>query len=369
MVTTTIQFRFRNTCASTSKGVVYAKVTHKGVHSNYFSTGINTTKNKWVNRSNSRLGKKIERIRIELLDATKKANYKLELVREVWRDGNKPVTLFAIAKEVVKLKGQDRTLKYRTWETYDTRLKKLEQFDTSTPIKKINEKWANNYLAWCLHKGYKRNYCMKQIQFVKHVLKHAKKEGIIKTNKLEYYDFKYEKKPIEFLTVDEIQKLQGISFASPALNKVKVAFLFQMYLGLSYEGLEKFRYKDLKTYRDKKCYVKQRDKSMETYFVPLCQEALQLLEENGFEIPLYCNAYYNRILKEIALILAIDLKLTTHLARKTAGMRWLNMGYSIESVSLMLDHSDIRTTQRWYARVLPIRVLEETEKIEAKNKK
>ena len=50
----------------------------------------------------------------------------------------------------------------------------------------------------------------------------------------------------------------------------------------------------------------------------------------------------------------IDKPLATHWARRTCGMLMLNKGYSIEVVAKVLGHSDIKTTQHCYAKILDI---------------
>lgn len=60
----------------------------------------------------------------------------------------------------------------------------------------------------------------------------------------------------------------------------------------------------------------------------------------------------------------IDKPLATHWARRTCGMLMLNKGYSIEVVAKVLGHSDIKTTQQCYAKILDRTVIDSFKKIE-----
>lgn len=64
-------------------------------------------------------------------------------------------------------------------------------------------------------------------------------------------------------------------------------------------------------------------------------------------------------LKEVGEIVGINTKLTNHIGRKTLGTIALNKGYSIESVSKMLGHTNIKTTQGHYAVILKKRIVGE----------
>lgn len=74
-------------------------------------------------------------------------------------------------------------------------------------------------------------------------------------------------------------------------------------------------------------------------------------------MPAISNQKYNSYLKEVGEILGFKTKITTHIGRKTFGTIALNDGYSIESVSKMLGHSNIKTTQAHYAVVLKKRIV------------
>lgn len=68
-------------------------------------------------------------------------------------------------------------------------------------------------------------------------------------------------------------------------------------------------------------------------------------KKKGHVFPVFSNQKTNQYLKEIATACGIDKELTFHMARHTFATLTLSKGVPIESVSRMLGHTNIRTTQ------------------------
>src|SRR5204862_4583842 len=109
--------------------------------------------------------------------------------------------------------------------------------------------------------------------------------------------------------------------------------------------------------------------------IPLLPISLKILEKykddpecinSNKALPVLSNQKYNSYLKEIADVCGITKNLTTHTARHTFGTTvTLSNGVPIESVSKMLGHKKISTTQH-YARVLDTKVSEDMQKLKNK---
>lgn len=83
-------------------------------------------------------------------------------------------------------------------------------------------------------------------------------------------------------------------------------------------------------------------------------------------LPVPSNQRYNSYLKEIAIMCGIQKTLTTHLARHTfATTITLTNGVPIESVSKMLGHKDLRTTQH-YAKIVDRKISDDMKALRAK---
>jgi len=75
-----------------------------------------------------------------------------------------------------------------------------------------------------------------------------------------------------------------------------------------------------------------------------------LVRKDGKLLPILSNQKMNAYLKEIADICQINKNLTYHVARHTFATMSISKGVPIETVSKMLGHSKIQTTQI-YARI------------------
>ena len=110
-----------------------------------------------------------------------------------------------------------------------------------------------------------------------------------------------------------------------------------------------------------------RQKSSVQANVPLLEIPLAILKkyehlENGKILPIHSNQKMNEYLKEIATLCDINKRLSTHQRRHTFGTIMLTKGVSIESVSKMLGHTNITTTQI-YAKVLSQKIFNEVDKV------
>jgi integrase len=109
---------------------------------------------------------------------------------------------------------------------------------------------------------------------------------------------------------------------------------------------------------DKKLWIMtKRHKTDIPFKVRLLDIPLAIMEKyegtqaDGKLLPLISNQKMNSYLHEIADICCIDKKITFHVARHTFATLCLTMGMPIESISKMLGHTKIKTTQI-YARLI-----------------
>lgn len=179
--------------------------------------------------------------------------------------------------------------------------------------------------------------------------------GFNKIPNYPYFNFKVSKgetiDSIRYLTQEEISKIKNCELPE-RLVPVRDLFLFQCMTSLSYVDLAKFDFKkDVIEENGKFKFEDNRQKTNERYFIVLLPLAMEILRKYGFELPKVSNQTYNRQLKLIAAYAQINKPIATHYARHTAAILALNNGIPIETVSKMLGHSNIRTTQV-YAQML-----------------
>ena len=165
-------------------------------------------------------------------------------------------------------------------------------------------------------------------------------------------------------------------FHAERLNTVKDIFLFSCYTGLAYADVKKLKQSDVVTGVDGKRWLAyRRQKTDTTAKIPLLPPAIRLMEkyfdhpetmESKRLLPVLSNQKMNAYLKEIADICGISKTLTYHIARHTfATTITLSNGVPIETVSKMLGHRNLRTTQH-YAKILDKKISEDMEKLKEK---
>jgi integrase/recombinase XerD len=187
----------------------------------------------------------------------------------------------------------------------------------------------------------------RNVLFYKIALKFALKKGFIQHFSL--YNYTGEKDPVKdpvFITKQEFETMLKQTFASKMLIQCKDLYIFQCATGLSYGDLwSDFEIQEL---NEEKVITGKRTKNGQAFFIPLNDVAESILFKYDYSLPRYCNAVYNRILKEIASVCGIEKRLTTHTGRKTFATLLNDDGWSRESIALMLGHNSVKTTELYY---------------------
>lgn len=203
--------------------------------------------------------------------------------------------------------------------------------------------------------GIGSNMAMKYIKIFKQVLKMSVDQGWIPANPLGGFKCSYEDPQRERLTMEEIMSLYNKDLI-PRLAEVRDIFLFCCFTGYAYTDVLQLTPANIILGIDReKWIVKDRTKTDTPEHVPLMPIALEIIERYkdspycklyGRLLPVNSNQRYNAYLKEIATICGITKHLTTHTARHTfATTVTLENDVPIETVSQLLGHKSIRTTQ------------------------
>lgn len=160
------------------------------------------------------------------------------------------------------------------------------------------------------------------------------------------------------LTNDELDLLMQTPLKSGTQQFIRDMFLFSTFTGLAYADLHKLSWKDIITEDDGSLWISaNRQKSHTEFNVKLLNIPIQIMEyykglaSDGKVFPHMSLGQVNVGLKRIARNCGINRALSFHQARYTfASQICLSQGVPIESVSRMLGHKHIQTTQR-YARL------------------
>ena len=159
----------------------------------------------------------------------------------------------------------------------------------------------------------------------------------------------------EYLTIDEVKQLAKTPCRKPI---VKNAFLFSCFSGLRYSDVRTLTWGQLQTDNDGKTVIRYtQQKTNKPENLQLSDEALKFLPDRAGAtakdriFPLSNNGYTNETLKSWILAAGITKRVTFHVGRHTNATLLLSLGVPIETVSKLLGHADIQTTQI-YAKVI-----------------
>ena len=172
--------------------------------------------------------------------------------------------------------------------------------------------------------------------------------GKIVCNNL-YDSIKVERKAkkVEYLTMEELDKIRTTPYTTPSLQRVADIAILQASLGLAYCDLMNICRSDIQERHGVKFIQKQRAKTGVEYITVVSSEALDILNRYDYNIGI-TNQAYNRFLKIIALQAGITKKLHSHLLRHTFAHHQLNeMHLNIATVSKMLGHTNLKQTMHY----------------------
>lgn len=212
------------------------------------------------------------------------------------------------------------------------------------------------------------------------VVRRAYNKGLLRNDP--FFDYVPEKilSNPRWLSHDEIDRLMKIRISSPALNFVRDMFLFSTFTGISYIDLKNLRHTDIGKREDGSLWIiLNRQKTGISSYIPLLEFPKNIIDkymgtkfsgDNGKVFKMRSSASVNGHLKELAKLAGIDRQLNYHQSRHSFGTEiCLSQGVPIETLSKMMGHKSIKTTQI-YAEVTRTKINEDmtslAERIEGK---
>jgi len=198
----------------------------------------------------------------------------------------------------------------------------------------------------------------------------------IENDPFAFYKNREKARPQFFRTKDELGRIESKKFGTARLEQVRDIFVFCCYTGLSYADVRKLRHSDIAKGVDGKLWIlTSREKTETSSNIPLLAIPLQIIDRyrdyppsaaKDLLLPVLSNQKMNSYLKEIAVLCGINKEITFHLSRHTfATTVTLANNVPIETVSKMLGHTDIKTTQH-YAKLLDTRIAHDMAQLDEK---
>jgi len=267
--------------------------------------------------------------------------------------------------------------RYKTAKKHVSDYIKLEYHLTDIPVKDVDNRFITGleyYLKTerkCAH-----NTAIKYVTNFKKIIRIAFANDWITKDPFVNWKGKLKIVEREFLTEAEIQTMIEKELHTDRLDQVKDIFLFSCFTGLAYADVKKLSKNDIILGIDGEKWIKiKRSKTDTRSSIPLLPTAMSILEKYNSHpdvsnkdrlLPVLTNQKMNAYIKEIADLCGISKNLTFHLARHTfATTITLSNGVPIETVSKMLGHKSLRTTQH-YAKILDLKVSEDMQHLRKK---
>ena len=230
----------------------------------------------------------------------------------------------------------------------------LEKYHISDiPLRDINYQFIRDFEVYMLTvRKNKQSTIAKNLILLKFVLELAYKNEWIYRNPFVNYKIEDEKSERGYLTQREVEILMNCKL-DKRLERTRDVFIFCCFTGLSYIDVFKLTKEEIQLTIDGQQWIMgKRKKTDMDYFIPMMEIPKKILEKyknhifkDGKLLPVKVSLTVNRLLKEIAEICGIKKHLTFHLSRHTFATLTISKGVSLESVSKMLGHRNIQTTQ------------------------
>ena len=277
-------------------------------------------------------------------------------------------------KKMKELVGKEYSI--NTYKKYETTLSHTKEFLkyqynlNDICIKQVSIAFLNDFDFYLRNiKNCNNNSTIKYIRNFGKIIKQCYVNDWIEKDPFLKYKGKVREVERIYLNQDEIESLLNKEFKIKRLELVRDMFIFSCFTGLAYIDVFNLKKSNIIIGIDGDKWIStHRQKTESASKIPILsvtkmiidkyENHPQCLNENRL-LPILSNQKMNAYLKEMADICEINKELTFHIARHTfATTVTLTNGVPIESVSKMLGHKNLRTTQH-YAKVLDKKISED----------
>ncbi len=265
---------------------------------------------------------------------------------------------------------------FGTLNSYKVLLNHLLSFDSHFPLKEVSVSFVTNFNQYLLNKGNSCNSTATKMAKLRKVLGYAHKEKLINEIPFGNYAFqikKDKKKLVKHLSLQEVNLLLNYEPVTNSEKKVMSLVRFNLHLGLRIGDLLTLKKKEILEDKvsDKILFrcVKITSKTQSQTSILLTSLAVSELMHLGYyskndeellfpwlnpldfvdESTLYKaisakTAYFNKVAANIAEKLGIR-HFSSHTIRHTFGTTLINKGVPITSISKLMGHNSLKTTE------------------------
>ncbi len=282
------------------------------------------------------------------------------------------VTFTVFAKEYVKHSDRRQSTK----DNLITTINVLKEFRPGLDFKDITYSFLKDFETYLREKGNGVNTVAKHLRQLRTLVNEAINQGYIHADAYPFRKFKIkqEKGRHEFLTPDELRKLENLEVEDKKLRHVLDAFLFCCYVGLRFSDFCQLAPENFIRVNGKRWLHFKSIKTGIELRLPLHLlfegKALTILDRYSIEkfADLGCNSDVNKYLSHIAGMARIRKHITYHTARHTCATLLIHQGVPITTVQKLLGHTSVKTTEI-YSEVLSSTILRDLKAVKTRKKR
>jgi len=282
------------------------------------------------------------------------------------------ISIMEFEKLVTKGKYCKSTLvKYKTTEKHLIDFLQWRNNGRDILLLDLRIEFAKNFEFYLqTEKSLSINSSGKMIKNLKKVITDCMDKDWLDKNPFLYFKVRHIDPKVPHLTAEELKLIEDKEISIKRLSIIRDMFIFSCYTGFAYVDVANLTTDHIKIGPDgKKWLIKCRQKTGISERVPLLPPTLQIikkyenypkLNDQNKLLPIPSNQKVNAYLKELGDICGIQTQITFHIARHTfASTVTLENGVPLDSVSKMLGHRSIKTTQI-YAKVSDKKISDDT---------
>ncbi len=271
---------------------------------------------------------------------------------------------------------QESDRKRSTKENLMTTITVLQEFRPGLDFKDITYTFLKEFEVHLKEKGNSVNTIAKHLRQLRTLVNEAINQGYIPSDAYPFrkYKIKQEKGRKEFLTPDELRKLENLQVADKKLRHVLDAFLFCCYTGLRYSDFCQLTPENIIRVNGKRWLYFKSVKTDVEIRLPLHLlfegKALAVLERYDIVTDfakIGPNSEANKYLAQLATLARIRKHITYHTARHTCATLLVHQGVPITTVQKLLGHTSVRTTEV-YSEVLSNTIIRDLKAVKRKKK-
>ena len=270
---------------------------------------------------------------------------------------------------------QESDRKRSTKENLLTTVTVLQEFRPGIDFKDITYTFLRDFEVHLKEKGNSVNTIAKHLRQLRTLVNEAINQGYIPSDAYPFrkYKIKQEKGRKEFLTPDELKRLENLD-VDKKLRHVLDAFLFCCYTGLRYSDFCQLTPENIIRVNGKRWLYFKSVKTDVEIRLPLHLlfegKALAVLERYDIVTDfakIGPNSEANKYLAQLAAFARIRKHITYHTARHTCATLLVHQGVPITTVQKLLGHTSVRTTEV-YSEVLSNTIIRDLKAVKRKKK-